>query len=73
MRWIGELVSQGSQLVVATHAPILLAVPGARILQIDPDGTINQIGYDKAEPVVSTRGFPASPERFPRQLFSDEP
>jgi predicted ATPase len=29
-----DLAQQGSQLLVATHSPILLAVPGARILEI---------------------------------------
>ncbi|SBW27693.1 hypothetical protein [Protofrankia symbiont of Coriaria ruscifolia] len=58
---------------MATHSPILPAVPGARILQIDPDCAINQVGYDEAEPVVLTHGFLASPERFPRHLFNDEP
>lgn len=39
---IDELVGQGSQFIVATHSPILLAVPGARILQIDDTGRIER-------------------------------
>jgi predicted ATPase len=69
---IVELVAQGSQFVVATHSPILLAVPGARILQIDADGEIERVGYDDAEPVTLTRGFLASPDRFLRHLLTDE-
>ncbi len=73
VRRIGELVAQGSQLVVATHSPILLAVPGALILQIDADGTIERVDYEEAEPVVLMRGFLARPERFLQHLFSAEP
>ncbi|WP_215544895.1 AAA family ATPase [Amycolatopsis sp. CA-230715] len=69
---IAELIRQGSQFVVATHSPILLAVPGARILQIDDDGVIEQVGYDEAEPVTLTRSFLASPERFLQHLIGDE-
>lgn len=70
---IGELVEQGSQFIVATHSPILLAVPNARILQINIDGTIEQVDYDAAEPVASTRGFLADPARVLHHLFSDDP
>ena len=69
---IAELVEQGSQFVVATHSPILLAVPAALILQIDGDGEISHVGYDEAEPVTLTRGFLASPDRFLHHLLADE-
>ncbi|SFQ82104.1 AAA family ATPase [Amycolatopsis rubida] len=69
---IAELTAAGSQFVVATHSPILLAVPGARILQIDSAGDIEQVGYDEAEPVALTRGFLASPDRFLHHLLADE-
>ena len=71
VRRIGELVAQGSQFIIATHSPIVLAVPGARILQIDSAGAITQVSYDAAEPVSLTRRFLASPERFIQHLFSD--
>lgn len=69
---IAELREQGCQFVVATHSPILLAVPDARILQIDGDGEIEQVGYDEAEPVALTRGFLAQPDRYLRHLLTDE-
>lgn len=69
---IADLVAQGSQFVVATHSPILLAVPGARILQIDTDGEIEQVSYDQADPVTLTRGFLADPDRFLHHLFNEE-
>jgi predicted ATPase len=47
-------------------------VPGARILQIDGDGEIEQVTYDEADPVTLTRGFLESPQRFLRHLLADE-
>jgi predicted ATPase len=69
---IAELVTQGGQFVVATHSPILLALPGARILQINENGEIDQVGYDDAEPVTLTRAFLAGPEHFLRHLLVDD-
>jgi predicted ATPase len=66
---IVELVGQGSQLLIATHSPVLLAVPGARILQIDGDGRVEQVDFDDADPVALTRGFLGAPDRFLRHLL----
>ena len=63
------LLAEGSQFIVATHSPILLSVPGARILQIDDTGRIERVGYDDAEPVTLTRSFLADPDRFLRHLL----
>lgn len=53
---IGELARAGSQFIIATHAPIVLAHPGATLYHLDARG-ITQIAYDDAEPVTVTRGF----------------
>lgn len=63
-----DLVAHGSQFVVATHSPVLLALPGATILEIGDDGTIRRVGYDDALPVRLTRGFLADPGAFLRHL-----
>ncbi|MGH3500471.1 MAG: AAA family ATPase [Nocardioidaceae bacterium] len=65
----GELVHTGCQLVVATHSPILLALPEATIYQIDEDGTLEHVAFDEALPVSTTRSFLADPNRFFRYLF----
>lgn len=49
------LVRQNCQFLVATHSPVLLAVPGARILQIGDDGRLDPVGYDAALPVRAMR------------------
>ncbi len=66
-----ELVDQGCQFVVATHSPILLALPGAFILQIDEGGQVAQTSYDDALPVQLTRDFLAAPGRFLRHLLAE--
>jgi predicted ATPase len=68
---IRELTRDGSQFVIATHSPILLAVPDARILQIEVDGSIAAVAYDEAQPVELTRSFLAEPGRFLHHLFNE--
>nr|WP_255358504.1 MULTISPECIES: AAA family ATPase [unclassified Pseudonocardia] len=68
LRRMTDLTGQGSQFVVATHSPVLLALPGATILEIGDDGAIRKVGYDDAAPVVLTRGFLADPDAFLRHL-----
>jgi len=66
---IHDLVKKGAQFIIATHSPILLAAPGARILQIDGGGRIGRVDYDEAQPVAMTRDFLADPARYLRHLF----
>jgi predicted ATPase len=66
---IDELVRAGSQFLIATHSPILLATPGARILEIGDDGRLTPTTYDDALPVRTTRRFLADPGRAMRDLL----
>ncbi|GAA0998746.1 AAA family ATPase [Acrocarpospora macrocephala] len=72
LRRIHDLVGQKSQFIIATHSPILLSLPGATILQIDADGSIQQVNYDEALPVALTRDFLTAPDRFLRHLLADD-
>ncbi len=65
-----QLVAAGSQFVVATHSPLLLAYPGATIYECS-EGGLAQVEYDEAEPVRVTRGFLATPERYLQILLED--
>lgn len=58
---ITELVARNCQFLIATHSPVLLAVPGARILEIGADGRLAPVGYDDALPVRAMRTFLADP------------
>jgi predicted ATPase len=71
LRRIADLRARRCQFVIATHSPILLALPGARILQIDDDGALETVDYDHAEPVVLTRRFLGDPAGPLRELFTD--
>jgi predicted ATPase len=52
---------------LATHSPILAALPGANLLQLDDDG-IRPVTYDETDLVTSWRSFLDSPERYLRHL-----
>jgi predicted ATPase len=74
LRRMADLTAAGCQLVVATHSPILLALPGATILEIGDDGVVAPVGYDEALPVRLTRDFLGAPERYLRHLLDiDDP
>ena len=60
----------GAQFIVATHSPVLLACPGARIYELDDRG-IAPCAYDDVEAVRLTRGFLEAPERFLRAALED--
>ena len=55
------------QFIVATHSPILMALPGAQILVIE-NGTIQPIAYDEVEHVRITKAFLSDPAKFLRHL-----
>ncbi|SEQ22604.1 Predicted ATPase [Lentzea xinjiangensis] len=67
LRRMHDLVLEGSQFIIATHSPILLAAPGATILEITD--TIDEVSYDTAEPVALTRNFLDGPDRFLKHLL----
>jgi predicted ATPase len=69
---LADLAAQNCQVLVATHSPILLALPGATILEVDDDGTIQRVRYDEALPVRLTRDFLAEPARYLRHLLEEE-
>jgi predicted ATPase len=62
-----DLVAEGAQFIIATHSPILLAFPGARIYSFD-DAPIREVRWEDTEHVRLTREFLANPERYLRGL-----
>lgn len=61
----------GAQFVIATHSPILLACPGARVYELDDEG-LGERPYDELEAVRVTRGFLEAPERYLRAALGDD-
>ena len=62
-----EMVEQEAQVILATHSPILLAYPGARILSFDTS-PLQEVRYEDLEHVTLTRAFLADPQAFLRHL-----
>lgn len=63
-----ELVKDSSQFIISTHSPILMAFPGAEILQLDSRG-ITSVPYQETEHYQITRRFLENPERMLRYLL----
>ncbi len=70
LRRIHELVLDGSQFVIATHSPIVLAYPQATIYSCEADG-LREVAYEDAEPVRLMQSFLVARERFLDRLLSD--
>jgi predicted ATPase len=65
---MGDMRAGGSQIVLATHSPILAALPQASILQLDNNG-IHAVDYADTDLVTSWRDFLQAPERYVRHLL----
>jgi predicted ATPase len=63
--------SRVAQFVIATHSPLLLALPGATVLSLD-DGIVKPVDYRETAHFQLTRDFLAAPERFLRHLLDDD-
>ncbi len=70
LRRIHELVLDGSQFIIATHSPIVLAYPQATIYNCDEHG-LEQVAYEDADPVRLMQSFLGARERFLDRLLSD--
>jgi len=68
---VREAVLQGGQFIIATHSPILMAIPGARIFVFD-GGRIRTARFEELEPVALVREFLQAPDRFLRHLWPAE-
>ena len=65
-----RLVKRGSQFVLATHSPILLAFPGARVYQFSAEG-IEAVDYQETEHFQLMKRFLNDPERMLKWLLTD--
>ncbi len=65
---INALVKKDSQFVIATHSPILMAIPDARVYELS-DGGIRAVDYRETEHFQVTRRFLNDPDRMLRLLL----
>jgi predicted ATPase len=63
-----RLIVGGSQFIVATHSPLLLAYPDALIYQLSAEG-IRPVAYEDTEHYRITRDFLVSRDRYIEHLF----
>lgn len=63
-----EMVDQASQFIIATHSPILMAIPGASIFSFD-ERPVRSVPYDRLESVALMRDFLRAPGRFLGHLW----
>jgi predicted ATPase len=59
---IHQLTRDGTQFVIATHSPLLLAYPEATIFLLEEDG-IRSVKYEETEHYRVTRDFLRNPAR----------
>jgi predicted ATPase len=66
-----DYCKNGCQFVIATHSPIILAYPDAKIHLLEPDG-IREVAYTATDHYLVTRGFLSNPQRALSVLFEDQ-
>ena len=65
---LADRVRLGCQFIIATHSPILMALPGAEILLVE-DGGVCQADWNELEHVRVTRAFLNDPAAVLRHLL----
>lgn len=68
---IHQLVEDHSQFVIATHSPMLLSYPNAKIIQFDESG-IGEVALEDTEHFCVTRDFLNNYPRRLEQLLRDD-
>ena len=68
---IDLLVQAESQFIIATHSPILLAYPKAKIVMFDSDG-LSEVEYEETEHFYITRDFLNNYQRRVEELLKDD-
>jgi predicted ATPase len=68
---IHGLVKKQSQFIIATHSPILMAYPNAKILSVGENG-ITEVAYEETEHYTVTRSFLGNHKKLLQQLMADD-
>lgn len=66
---MADAVNEGGQFIIATHSPVLMAVPGATIYNFD-ESPLREVGYDGLEGIQLLKAFMQAPERYMRHLWA---
>ncbi|HEY1488895.1 MAG TPA: ABC transporter, partial [Micromonosporaceae bacterium] len=65
-----DLASAGAQVIVATHSPLLMALPGAHIVALDADGLRYVEDWRTLDIVEHWRSYLTDPERYLRHVLA---
>lgn len=65
-----DLIREGSQFIIATHSPIIMAYPDAVILQLSESG-LEPVAYEDTDHYRVTQRFLNDPARTLSQLLDD--
>jgi predicted ATPase len=65
---LDQVARKGGQVLCATHSPVITALPGATILQLDADG-FRQVAWSDLDLVGHWRRFLGEPQRYLRHLL----
>jgi predicted ATPase len=60
---------RGSQFIVATHSPILMAYPDATIYELSAERGIQVVAYEDTDHFQITRDFLNNRQSFFKELF----
>lgn len=63
-----ELADEGSQIIIATHSPLLLSLPGAQIISLDSDSPL-EIDYQDSKPYQLLKLFYEDKDLLFSKLF----
>ncbi len=64
------LKNENTQIIIASHSPIILAFPGAQILSFD-SGQIEEITYENTKPYQIVKNFVQNPKAYFNRLFDE--
>jgi len=68
LKMISDSAKEGSQFIIATHSPILTALPEACIMSFDTS-PMSRTSYEELESVQLLMDFARAPQRFIRHLL----
>jgi predicted ATPase len=66
---MNDLIKQGSQFIIATHSPILMAYPDAIVYELD--GGFKQVNYQDTEHYQVMKSFVENPEKMLKILMEE--
>jgi predicted ATPase len=64
---IKAAVEEGSQFLIATHSPVMMAFPGAQLWNFNLSPP-TRVAWEEVEHVSLLRAFLSDPEAFTRRL-----